>query len=47
MKILSLDAMLTFPEFCVAMYLIHGRLAGENLPSELPESMQNFLNGLF
>jgi Ca2+-binding EF-hand superfamily protein len=38
------DAMLTLPEFCVAMYLIHGRLAGENLPTELPEPMLKFLN---
>jgi len=37
------DAMLTFPEFCVAMYLIHGRLAGENLPTQLPEPMIKFV----
>jgi len=37
------DSMLSFAEFCVAMYLVHGKLAGEPLPDTLPQTLLDFI----
>jgi len=37
------DAMLSFAEFCVAMYLVHGKLAGEPIPNPLPQTFIDFI----
>jgi len=37
------DSMLSFAEFCCAMYLVHGKLAGEPIPDQLPQSLLDFI----
>jgi len=37
------DSMLSFAEFCVAMYLVHGKLAGEPIPDTLPQGLLDFV----
>jgi len=37
------DSMLSFAEFCLAMYFVHGVLAGEALPTSLPQQFLEFV----
>jgi len=37
------DSMLSFAEFCVAMYQVHGKLAGEPIPDGLPQPLLDFV----
>ena len=34
------DGLLSLPEFCLAMYLIDIKLAGHDLPTQLPEHLK-------